>query len=153
MKNGEKNPMQRKAELRFLFLMCNDPVAMRQFYGELLGLPCEGQAEQGYLAVNAGIDLLFFKGDHELPVLREWAWQPGYQAGQGHFTSWSFSFDEASFRKAAKAVSGGRCPKLTERPVWRKDEYWAMTLQDPMGNTVEVYWVPNRRPDSLEWND
>jgi catechol 2,3-dioxygenase-like lactoylglutathione lyase family enzyme len=138
--------------LRFAFQMCNDVPAMRDFYGRILGCQTAGGTnEDGYVSVSLGVELLFFKGDFELPVHDEFAWQPGYRGGTANIGSWSIAMDEKAFRAAAKRLGECSVPKLSARPEWRKDSYWAQTVRDPMGHTLEIYWVPERKPDELEW--
>ena len=142
------------ATLKFCFHMCNDVPAMRVFYGDLLGLETSGgAAEDGYVSVSVGVELLFFKGDFELPVHQKFAWQPGYRSGSANLSSWAIEMDEDTFTETARRLANATLPKLPTRPEWRKDSYWAQTLRDPMGNTVEIYWVPKQKPDSLDWLD
>jgi len=40
---------------------------------------------------------------------------------------------------------------FNEEPEWRVDNYWGLTVKDPMGNTVEVYTIPKQKPESTTW--
>ncbi len=144
---------QPQAKLNFVFLLCNDVDEIIKFYGDILGLEVEGSKEYGFASIKAGIEILFFEGDYPLEPHKEFAWQPGYQAASGHLTSFSFSFPLEQFTKAYQNAKEHKSPMLFPKPEWRKDSYWGITIQDPMGNTLELYSIPETKPDSLEWAD
>ena len=139
-----------KAELKFVFMMCNDVAAIVDFYGDTLGCATKSNLEQGWALVNAGVDIAFFKGDYPLPEHKEWAWQPGYNGGTANINSYSISTDEKNLRAIFERAKMKNVKMISEKPVWRKDSYWAITIMDPMGTTIEIYSeVP--KPLSTEW--
>lgn len=141
-----------KAKLKFLFGMCNSVQEIAHFYGQTLGLMVSTDDSDVWCSVDLGIDFIFFKGDYDLPVQSEWAWQPGYKSGPGHFFSWSIEYsDEKSYRQVISRLISDRVPTLGPKPEWRRDSYWGYTAKDPMGNTIEIYWAPSEKPDSLTW--
>ncbi len=134
-------------QLGSLFLMCNDVSAIKAFYGDALKLKTIGSPEEGYLDVDIGIHLTYFKGDYELPVQKDWAWQPGYQGGSANVMSWTIKFSEADFRNIVTSLKTQKVEHLKELPEWRLNSYWGLTVKDPMGYTVELYTVPDKKPE------
>ena len=128
--------MNAKAQVKYLFMMCNDVDAVIDFYGNILGLPANGGNEKGYAMINAGVDIAFLKGDYELPVHKEWAWQPGYNGGAANINSFSISTSVSDLREIYNRAKSKSSKMLFPKPDWRKDSYWAITLMDPMGNTI-----------------
>ena len=133
--------------------MCNDAKAIETFYRDVLGLEGLFRGEEGYVSLQAGTEVIFFQWDTPtMPVLAEWAWQPGYKGGAGSAASFSFSYDdEAAFREVVKRVEKAKITTFQPTPEWRRDSYWGHTVRDPMGNTLELYHVPAAKPDSLTW--
>ncbi|MBK7891455.1 MAG: VOC family protein [Bdellovibrionales bacterium] len=144
--------MAQKLKLGFIFHLCNDVDAVRDFYLEVLGATIGSYEKDSWVDIDAGVKILFFKGDYEMPTVRDWAWQPGYSGGQGHLTSFSFSAEnEEHFRKIFESAVQRKVPMQKEKPEWRRDSYWGLTLKDPMGHTLEIDFAPDTKPDSIEW--
>jgi len=137
-----------KSGLKCVFLMCNDVAAMQKYYGEILKLKTEGV---GGLVVSAGVDLMFFKGDYELPVQKEWAWQPGYKGGAANVTSFSIELAEAEFKEVFLRLQKAGSPLLKKEPEWRQNSFWGLTTKDPMGNTLELFMIPPVKPQNPVW--
>lgn len=133
-------------KLGSLFLMCNDVAQVEKFYGQILGIKVTGSAIEGYIDVDAGIHITFFKGDYELPIQKDWAWQPGYKGGTANIASWTIKFNDVEFRKALAKIKSEQVESLKDTPEWRHDSYWGYTVKDPMGNTIELYTVPKSKP-------
>ena len=144
-------PGKPRGEIKYLFLMCNDVSSIIAFYGATLGLDIEGGVADGFADIKAGVDIIFFKGDFDLPKEKEWAWQPGYKGGGGNFTSWSIAFNEQDFRDVVRRVKAAGVETFNATPEWRRDAYWGLTVKDPMGHTVELYTSPLKKPDNLQW--
>lgn len=150
----EKNKGERKMHksgLKCVFLICNDVAAQQKYYGETLKLKTEGSAEEGFVVVSAGVDLMFFKGDYPLPIQKEWAWQPGYEGGKADITSFSIGLSEPEFKAAYLGLQKAGAQLLKEKPEWRQDTYWGLTTKDPMGNTLEIYTTPSVKPQNPVW--
>lgn len=139
------------AKLKFLFLMGNDLKKIQSFYNDGLGIATGGDPEQGWLDVDLGIHMIYFKSDFDIAQIKEWAWQPGYKGGSGNLTSWSIELEMDSFKKALLGLKKTGAPLLNEKPEWRRDSYWGLTVKDPMGNTIEVYTTPKTQPEETEW--
>jgi catechol 2,3-dioxygenase-like lactoylglutathione lyase family enzyme len=146
-----------KINVRFIFSMCNDIDAMRHFYTDLLEM--EEQAyysteEFGYLSYPCeGVYLMFFYSGQDAPVFEEWAWQPGYEGGNLHVTSWAIEIPEADFSASVKRLKDAGVKIFSENPEWRQDSYWGFSVADPQGNTIEVYTSPKEKPASIEWSE
>lgn len=143
---------QVNAKFQFLFLMANDLVQIDQFYRKTLEVPVAGDPVNGWVDVNLGTHVIYFKGDYDLPVFKEWAWQPGYKGGSGNITSWSIEFPETEFRNLYERIKSSKVEMLNSQPEWRRDSYWGLTIKDPMGNTIELYTTPKQKPDEIEWH-
>lgn len=142
-----------KVAFKFLFLMGNDLTQIQHFYKELLEVPTTGTPEEGWIDLDLGVHVIYFKSDYEIPVVKEWAWQPGYQGAGGNLTSWSMEFTEDDFKEIYRRLKSAKAELLKEKPEWRRDSYWGLTVKDPMGNTIELYAVPAKKPDVIEWID
>lgn len=142
---------QVSAKFQFLFLMANDLVEVDNFYRKVLEVPVAGDPSEGWVDVDLGTHVVYFKGDYELPVIKDWAWQPGYKGGSGNVTSWSIEFQENEFRKIYDRMKASKGEMMTDKPEWRRDSYWGLTVKDPMGNTIEIYSTPRQKPDVIEW--
>ena len=144
---------------KFLFSMCNDVKAMQCFYSGLLGCDHTWKSDT-YLNFDAGIQIIFFQWDTPtLPVDKEWAWQPGYKAACGDSTSWNLEYEDfATFRAVVNRLRDAGSSTFQPNPEWRRDCYWGHAVKDPMGNTVELSFLPTvagqtLKPDSLTWVD
>lgn len=148
-------PQKPSVNLRYLYVMCNDIPAMKTFYGDLLGMSVQAfmnEAQFGYLAFQGdGMQLMFFRADAKLPVVAEFAGQPGYQGGKLEATSWSIQIPEADFAAAVERLHKAGAKRFAEKPFWAQDSYWSFPVLDPMGNTVEVFATPKEKPAKKEW--
>lgn len=143
--------------MMFSYNMVNDVLETKVFYGELLGMKIDHYVEGKYVGVNGGqVSLLFFKADQEVPIQREWAWQPGDATGsEAEVDSFSLEYSEDSFKAVFNRLK--QTPKILKnpRPEWRQNSYWGITLKDPTGKTIELYTTPERKPNepSPVWKD
>ncbi len=147
----------RKPALRlsFFYLHCNDVVAMRGFYVDLLGMKIVSfvdSAQVGWLALDGGgVQLMFFRAPAPLPVRETWAVQPGWDGGTECSFSWSLSVPELDFAGTVERLRAASVPQFHPRPIWCQDSYWGFPVRDPMGNTVEVFLTPYARPEDTTW--
>ena len=143
------------AQIRFLYLMCNDVAAVKAFYVDLLGMTAGGFAdtkEFGWLCLKCdGFEAMFFRADAKLPVADTFASQPGWQGGTLEVPSWSVLVAEDAFPGIVAKLKAAGAPRFRETPQWCQDSYWGFPVRDPMGNTVEVYTSPKARPASTTW--
>lgn len=140
-----------KVEFKFLFMMGNDLKQIQHFYQDLLEVTTTGTPEEGWIDLDLGVHVIYFKSDYDIPFIKEWAWQPGYQGAGGNLTSWSMEFSEEDFKKMYQRLKVAKTELLKEKPEWRRDSYWGLTVRDPMGNTMELYTVPANKPNVTDW--
>lgn len=150
-----------KLNIRFLYAICNDVKEMRRFYTELLGMQ-EGHfmdsEDWGWLTLQSeGMQLMFFRWSKELPVNKDWAWQPGGTVEDAHpMMSFSVLVPWENYRDTYQRLKEGGVKAQTEAPQWRQSSYWGWTIADPMGNTIEVYAPPPEKPaegETPQWQD
>ncbi|MDD4664150.1 MAG: VOC family protein [Caldisericia bacterium] len=138
----------KKANLKFLYLLANDLKALRHFYSDLLNMQENSYYEDeqfGWLSYHAdGIEMDWFRTEKPLPVIEEWAMQPGYPGGTKEVISWSIEIDEGVFPDLIEKIKLEKIPVFQEKPEFRQDSYWGFSVKDPMGNTVELYYVPKK---------
>lgn len=144
-----------RVNIRFLFGFCNDLSAMRRFYSELLGLQeLDYQEQYGYLTYQSeGWQFMLFKAKKEIPVLTKWTDQPGYQGGELQTSSIAVEVPEEQYPETYIQLRDARVKMFNDRPEWRMDSYWGLSVMDPMGNTMEVYTIPKVKPEKKEWMD
>lgn len=156
VKTEEKKATEKpEINIRFIFNMCNDVESMRHFYTDLIGLKqgsFRNDKEWGWLVYKSeGFEMMFFRADKQLPVLREWAVQPGYEGGTLETTSWGIHIPEEMFGVVVGRLNSAGVKTFKDRAEWRQDSYWGFSVMDPMGNTVELYTEPKEKPASTEW--
>lgn len=146
-----------KVNIKFIFSMCNDIIAIRHFYTELLGMQEQAfmnQKEFGYLSYfcKGDICLMFFYSGKEAPKHTEWAWQPGYDGGSLHITSLAIEIPEADFAYIVEKLKKENVKAFSDVPAWRQNSYWGFTVMDPQGNTLELFTTPKEKPVSTNWS-
>jgi len=151
---GEKKE-KAGVRIKFVFNVCNDVAAIREFYVTLLGLEevhFMDTKEWGWLATNSdGFQMMWFRAEELQDVPTEFACQPGWAGGVREVTSWGIEIPEADFRGVLESLAAAGAPMFKPEPDWRQDSYWGLSVLDPMGVTVEVYTMPAERPESMEW--
>lgn len=144
-----------KINVRFIFSLCSDIEAMRHFYSDLLEMQEQAffnEKQFGYLSYPCeGVHLMFFYSGQKAPVFADWAWQPGYDGGSLHVTSWAIQIPEEDFAETVKRLKDAGVKTFSENPQWRQDSYWGFSVMDPQGNTIEVYASPKEKPESTTW--
>lgn len=149
------SPAEPQISIRFIYSYANDLAAMRVFYSDLLGMQEQSYSNEGvwlWLVYKcAGFEFMFFKPDQPLPVVTDFSAQPGWPNGKLYRVSWSVSVPESRFGDTVRRVleSGATC--AFDKPQWFQDSYWGFPVLDPMGNTVELYYVPAVTPESTVW--
>jgi catechol 2,3-dioxygenase-like lactoylglutathione lyase family enzyme len=154
MSDEKKKP---RARIPFVFNLCNDIAAIREFYVEVLGLhevSCMDTPEFGWLSTDSeGFQMMWFRADEELPVPTEFACQPGWAGGTIEATSWAVEVPEGEFETVLGKLRESGTKMFGPVPDWRQDSYWGLSVLDPMGVTVEVYTTPAGKPESTDWPD
>lgn len=142
-----------KSTLGMIFVYCNDLLAIRKFYSELIGMEERGfSAEHGFCTYKfSGGEMMFFASGEELPVIQEWGDQPGYQGGKLKTTSWAVDVPDSEFAAVVSRLKQAGVKTHTEYPEWRFESYRGFNVMDPMGNTAEVYSISVKKPSSTVW--
>jgi len=146
-----------KINIRFLFNICNDIDEMKKFYTDFLGMQqvsYMNDSSFGWLCYQCeGFQFMFFRSDIPIPVNEIWDSQPGYQGGEGNRTSWAIEVPENEFKDKVIKIQQSDIRKFNTNPEWRQDNYWGLSIMDPMGNTIEFYTSPKEKPKSTNWTE
>lgn len=149
------NEDQPPVTLGYIYVTCNDLSAMRRFYVELLGLrelSYQSGGEYQWLACRCrGFELMFFPAASPVPVATGWHAQPGWDGGDCAGVSWSVQVPPELYRETVERLLAAGVPRFFDSPQWLQDSYWGFPVQDPMGNTVEVFAIPQQRPATMQW--
>ncbi|HOI25420.1 MAG TPA: hypothetical protein PK581_07505 [Caldisericia bacterium] len=139
----------KKPRLGFLFMIANDLPEIRHFYTDVIGLPENSYFEDdafGWLSYHMGdLEMDWFRADTPQAISSEWACQPGYSGGTREVTSWAIEIEESKFEEVVEKCKEEKYPLFQEEPQFRQESYWGFTVRDPMGNTVELYYVPSKK--------
>ena len=150
MTEERKHFQKRKVNLRFVYCMCSDVSAVREFYSGLLGMEELGFMDTdqfGWAGYDSeGMQLMFFRWDEDLPARTGWDWQPGDGAGEAPGMSFSIELPEEESAELVEKIGQAELQRMSETPTWRQGSYWGWTVRDPAGNTVELYWHPAEKP-------
>lgn len=144
--------------LKYLYLYCNDVKKMKEFYTDLLGMKetyFQNDEQYGVFCFDSeGLEVMFFRvSGNPLPVATAWASQPA-DDGTFEFTSWAIQVGEEDFNNIVERIKNDlEIPKRSGRPNWRVNSYWGINIQDPMGNTIELFTIPKEKPEKTEWDD
>lgn len=151
-----KAPQKPQVNVRFLFNVCNDIDAIRHFYTDILGMQEKAYMNEenfGWLNYQSdGFEFMFFRADKEIPVITEWASQPGWEGGTLETTSWGMMMPFDQFKAAYEKMKEEDVPTYKSEPEWRHESYWGISVMDPMGNTIEIGSFPKKKPVSPEWS-
>ncbi len=156
---SEEEPVETHAKVRFVYMMCNDIEAIKTFYTDHLGMKETAYMNDesfAYICYDcSGIEFMWFRADNKLPVPEGYASQPGWQGGTVEMTSCSIGIPGEKFAETVKGLIDAGYETCFAKPQWFQDNYWGFPVRDPMGNTIEVFWLPGKdnRPESTEWPD
>jgi len=156
MSETDTKPRFTGPTIRFIFNVCNDLAATKNFYVDLLGMKVTQYEESwGYLNILCdGFEFMFFKSEKGgIPVETQWASQPGYEGGTLEVTSWALFIPEADFPGVVAKLRASGAKLYKDKPEWRHGSYWGFTVMDPNGVTVEVYTMPEFNPTNIEWTE
>lgn len=125
------------ASVRFLYLYCNDLATVRHFYTTLLQLEESFFAEGKALAYRCDrLQFTVFQADRTLPVIEDWARQPGWEGGKQPHISWSVEYGKKAFKRVCARLKEAGVASFHDNPMWVG--YWSYPVRDPMGHTVEL---------------
>ena len=99
---------------------------------------------------SEGLQLMFFRWDTPLPVAEGFAAQPGDGGGESSRSSFSIEIPEADFPAVYERLKTAGSTAMTDAPTWRQESYWGWTVNDPMGDTIELYYSPAAKPEGDE---
>jgi hypothetical protein len=142
---------QPQISLGYIYVSCNDIAAMRRFYVDLIGLAelsYQDSNEYKWLVCRCrGFELMFFTAYAPMPVESGWHAQPGWEGGTREGVSWSIEVPPEMYAATVERLLEAGAPHFFDQPQWLQDCYWGFPVKDPMGNTVEVFTTPAKRPD------
>ncbi|MHC4953861.1 MAG: VOC family protein [Planctomycetota bacterium] len=148
-----------RPNIRFLHRLCADVDAMRRFYGEGVGMPevhYRNDEQHGWVTFESdGFQFMFHRFAGAMPDLSGYAWQPGDEAGTEPRHSLGIEVPAQEFAATVARLRAQHARAMTPAPTWRRDCYWGWTLNDPAGETVELWFEPAERPagDPPRWPD
>jgi len=134
-----------KAHISTLFYWCNDIVATRHFYANLIGFEETYYNEQaGWFTCQSGdLNLVFIRASTPFPTFTDWAKQPGYRGGTLENHSWVITVSESEFQTIVTRLKNGGVPCFQDEPSSPQPGHWQFYVMDPMGNTIELYSGPD----------
>jgi len=134
--------------IRFLHRLCDDVDAMRRFYGEGLGfkeLHYRNDEEYGFVVFESeGFQFMFHRWDGRMEPQRGFAWQPGDAVGTEPRHSLGIHVPEEDWQPTVDRLKRMEVEAMTPEPTWRQESYWGWTLNDPLGETVEIWYEPKK---------
>lgn len=126
------------------YVYCNDIIAIRHFYTELIGLEeTFFDADQGWLTYNSGgLQIVYMRATPPRPINDAWAKNPGYAgSGADESPSWVLSVDADQFDAIHTRLKDAGAPLLGAVLSPQPGHHQIMT-RDPMGVSIEVYAAP-----------
>ena len=127
-------------------VICSDLSAIRFFYGELLGLEEKIWKESSYS--------VFQLGQTEVMFCQNKASQKSQNTAYDYLDipcQWSIRVPEALFLGVLYQLKNSKEQLLTNKPEWRHGSYWGVTVNDPVGNPIELYTISQVEPVEKEW--
>ena len=132
-----------EAELNTIFRWCNDVAPMRHFYTDCLGLTetfFRNDVEHGWLTYQVGqVQLVFTRAPALLPIMTEFAQNPGYSGGTVQVESWVLKVERPSFDEIVGRLQASSYTHYAPQPNTPRPGALQFIALDPMGFTVEVY--------------
>jgi catechol 2,3-dioxygenase-like lactoylglutathione lyase family enzyme len=121
-----------------LFRWCNDVAALRRFYSDVLQLDetfYRDDEKYGWLTYQVGgVQLVFMRASQPMPLMSDWAKQPGYGGGSLEVDSLLLVVDDTATLEAYIArLQAANIPLSDQADASRQ-----CVVRDPMGWTVEI---------------
>ncbi|MHC4939552.1 MAG: VOC family protein [Planctomycetota bacterium] len=136
------------ANIRFVHRICDDVDAMRRFYGDGIGfkeLSYRNDEQHGWVVFESeGLQFMFHRWDHPMPRPVGFAWQPGDGAGSEPRFSLGIHVPEEEWQATVDRLKAVGVESLTPEPTWRQESYWGWTINDPLGETIEIWHEPKK---------
>lgn len=132
--------MQETSNIRIhtLFYWCNDVVAMRHFYTDLIGLKeayFRNDEAHGWITYSvADVDIAFMRASEPLPIPTTWAKQPSLPIGTLENPSVLIAVSPEEFITIVNRLKSADVPSYEDDPTAKQ-----FFVRDPMGTTVEIY--------------
>lgn len=135
--------------IKFVFQYTNDIVETVNFYTNILGLKEKGHSvEEGWIYYdNDTFNLVFQCESKQSPIYDDFARQPGHHLGSLEVGSFAIEYPESEFKVTVEKILKSNYRTLTEYPIWRNNSYWALTVMDNMGVSIELYMTPSDPPE------
>lgn len=129
-----------RVNLRYVYATAPDIPAMRRFYVEGLGMVArsfrDGPDDAWLSLATDGFELVFRRGE-----------RPAAGA------SWAVEVPPALYADTIARLHEAGAPATTTEPTWRPKGHWGFTVEDPAGNTIEVYTTPDPKPEGTpDWS-
>ncbi|MCK9225784.1 MAG: VOC family protein [Candidatus Muirbacterium halophilum] len=144
-----------KVNIRYIYNMCNDIDEISKFYTHTIGLKEKAKRNDekwGWVVyASEGFEFIFFRAKKTMPVISEFAWQPGGGGGHTEMSSWTISLPKNQFIETLEKLKANKYYTRQAKPIWLQDFYWGIVAKDPMGNTVELTYEPEEYPESTVW--
>lgn len=144
-----------RVNIRFLYCFVEDVKAVRRFYTDGLGMDERSLKDEerfGWINYQCdGFEFMFFRAEPGFSAPKDFAGQPGDGGGPLQIPSWSIHVPEESFRGVLERLKAMEVRAMTPAPTWRQNSYWGWTVLDPAGNTVELFFSPQQKPHSTQW--
>lgn len=120
---------------------------MREFYSGVLGLKeawyetDKSEYGNAYLAYKFGNQTLHFINraeDHQ--PFTDWAYQPSSEiSGGAERLSFTLEMSREHLEQISPKIFGSDIPHYQDK-IDERDGYSALTVRDPMGNTLDLYY-------------
>ncbi|MHC5012597.1 MAG: VOC family protein [Planctomycetota bacterium] len=140
-----------KVNLKFLYAFCSDVKPIRSFYSDVIGAQEVGfmdNENMGWVCYQSdGLQFMFQRWDEPFPAETRWAAQPGWTVEpNAPLMSFSLEMSVEDLRESVAKAKAAGVTARTPEPNWRQNSYWGWTIQDPMGNTIELYAHTDEKP-------
>ena len=133
-------------QVSWINIAVNDIDEMRHFYSELIGLneyAYHLNENFGMLAYDCGgFYFAFVQAFQELPVESEISHSPSYGPKPYYGTSFSIEVDKVRFDEIVGKMKDEGVKSATDEPETSYHGEIVYRALDPMGYTVEIYYVP-----------
>lgn len=126
-------------------VICPDIEKIRYFYENLLGLKEKSNKNKKYAIFQMGDTEVMFCEASDGQLLAS----PSHS--QNKICAWSIPIPEALYLGLLYQLKQAGQTFLTQKPEWRNNRYWGVTVSDPVGNHIELYTTPSQPPPRTDW--
>lgn len=122
---------------------------MKEFYTDIIGLEETSNPDLPFLTYKSeSITISIFQAKNRIQPVEGWVALPGHEGGSLETFAWSIQIPAPFFSEVVRNIKQAQIETLENAPVWCEDSFWAFSVKDPMGNTVELFSVPTEKPAS-----